>query len=178
MHPTAGIRLNNSMVWPKPIDNKPSHWVLPPGDWRLKLKSVGSSMQIIMCKFDAEIKSYKDGKTIWIYHNHYLPCTYNSKRCRYVCNCYYYDRVVVVVHISVAVDMRTLLHGNNFSSRTNDQVAARRVKFIIKRLWFDQAAPNCRVGLTKTYESIGFGLTMGLTPHTEPTGRSASNSAS
>ena len=26
--------------------------------------SVGSSMQIIMCKFDVEIKSYKGGKTI------------------------------------------------------------------------------------------------------------------
>ena len=59
-----------------------------------------------MRKFDAEIKAYKDGKTIWIYHNQYLPFTYNSKRCRYVCNCYYYDRAV---HILVAVDMRTLL---------------------------------------------------------------------
>ena len=59
-----------------------------------------------MCKFDAEIKSYKDGKTICIYDNNYLQCTYNSKHCRYVCDCYYYDRAV---RISVAVDMRTLL---------------------------------------------------------------------
>ena len=86
-----------------------------------------------MCKFDAEIKSYKDGKTIWIYHNHYLPCTYNSKRCRYVCNCYYYDRAV---HISVALDMHTLLDRNNFSSSSNGQVAAHWVTgLIIKRLW-------------------------------------------
>ena len=71
-------------------DNKPSHWVLPPGHWRLKLKIC--RLHANMCKFDAEIKSYKDGKTIWIYHNHYLPCTYNSKRCPYLCKCYYYDR--------------------------------------------------------------------------------------
>ena len=58
-------------------------------------------------------------------------CTYNSKRCRYVCNCYYYDRAV---HISVAVDMRTLLERNNFSSRTNDQVAARRVTGLIIKM--------------------------------------------
>ena len=78
-------------VWTKPIDNKPSHWVLPPGHWRLKLK-ICRLYHANMCKFDAEIKSYKDGKTIRIYHHHYLPCTYNSKRCRYVCTCYYYDR--------------------------------------------------------------------------------------
>ena len=30
------------------------------------------------------------------------------------------------VHISVAIDMRTLLDRNNFCSRTNGQVAARR----------------------------------------------------
>ena len=39
-----------------------------------------------------------------------------------VCNCYYYDRAV---HISVAVDMRTLLDRKTFSSITNGQVAAR-----------------------------------------------------
>ena len=60
--------------------------------------------------------------------------TYNSKRCRYVRNCYHYDRAV---HISVAVDMRTLLDRNTFSSITNGQVAARRVTgLIIKRLWY------------------------------------------
>ena len=36
----------------------------------------------------------------------------------------YHDRAV---HISVAVDMRTLLDRNNFSSIANGQVAARRV---------------------------------------------------
>ena len=37
---------------------------------------------------------------------------------------------------SVAVDMRTLLDRNNFSSKTNGQVAARRVAgLILKRLW-------------------------------------------
>ena len=111
------------VLWPKPIDNKPSHWVLPPGHWRRKLK-ICRLFHANMCKFDAEIKSYKDGKTIWIYHNHYLPCTYNSKRCRCVCKCYYYDRAV---HISVAVDMHTLLDRKNFSSRTNGKVAARPV---------------------------------------------------
>ena len=48
----------------------------------------------------------------------------------------YYDRAV---HISVAVgvDTRTLLYRKNFSSRTNGQVAARRVTgLIIKRLCF------------------------------------------
>ena len=57
---------------------------------------------------------------------------YNSKRCRYVCNCYYYDGAV---HISVTVDMRTLLDRKNFSSRTNGQMAARRVTGLIKMLW-------------------------------------------
>ena len=59
---------------PKPIDNKPSHWVLPPGHWRLKLK-ICRLFHANRCKFDAEIKSYKDGKTIWFDHNHYLQCT-------------------------------------------------------------------------------------------------------
>ena len=54
---------------------------------------------------------------------------YNSKRCRYVCNCYCYDRA----HISVAVDMRTLLGRKNISSRTNGQVAARRVTGLITK---------------------------------------------
>ena len=50
---------------------------------------------------------------------------YNSKRCRHVCR-----------HISVALDMRTLLDMKNISSRTNGQVAARQVtRLIIKRLW-------------------------------------------
>ena len=53
--------------------------------------------------------------------------------CCYVCNCYYYDRAV---HISVAVDMRTLLDRNNFSFSSNGQVAAHRATgLIIKRLW-------------------------------------------
>ena len=43
---------------------------------------------------------------------------------RYVCNCYYYDRAV---HVSVAVDMRTLLDRKNFSSSSNGRVAAHRV---------------------------------------------------
>ena len=111
--------------------------MLPPGHWKLKLKICWLlHANNIMCKFDAEIKPYKDGKTICIYHNHYLPCTYNSKRFRFVCNCYYYDRAV---HISVAVDMRTLLDGNHFfSCSSNGQVAAYRVTGpIIKRLWYN-----------------------------------------
>ena len=117
------------------VQAKPSHRVLPPGHWRLKLKICRLFHANIMCKIDAEIKSYKDGKTIWIYHNRYLPCTYNSNRCRYVCNCYYYDRPV---HISVAVG--TLLDRKNFSSRTNGKVAARRVTgLIIKGLWYKLA---------------------------------------
>ena len=98
--------------------------MLPPGHQRLKLKTYPLFHANNKCEFDAEIKSYTDGKTILIYHNHYLPCTYNSKFCRYVCNCYYYDRAV---HISVAVDMRTLLDRKNFSSSSNGQVAAHRV---------------------------------------------------
>ena len=45
-----------------------------------------------------------------------------------MCNCYYYDRAV---HISVAVDMRTLLDRNNFSSSSNGQVAAHQVTGLI-----------------------------------------------
>ena len=53
-----------------------------------------------------------------------------------MCNCYYYDRAV---HISVAVDMRTLLDRKNCSSSSNGQVAAHRVTgLIIKRLWLYQ----------------------------------------
>ena len=64
-------------------------------------------------------------------------CTYNSKRCRYVCNCHYHDRAV---HISVAVDMRTLLDMKNSSSSSNGQVAAHRVTgLIIERLWYSLA---------------------------------------
>ena len=44
-------------------------------------------------------------------------------------------RTTATVPISVAVDMRTLLDRNNLSSRTNGQVAARRMTgLIIKRL--------------------------------------------
>ena len=59
---------------------------------------------------------------------------------RYYCyNCYYYGRVV---HISVAVDMRTLLDRKSFSSSSNGQVAAHRVtRLIIKRLWLNSSAP-------------------------------------
>ena len=110
--------------------------MLPPGHWRIKLKICRLFHANNYVQVDAEIKSYKDGKTIWIYHNHYWPCTYDSKRCRYVCNCYYYDRAV---HISVAVDMRTLLDRKKFSSSSNDQVAAHRVTgLIIKRLWMNR----------------------------------------
>ena len=106
-----------------------------------------------MCKFDAEIKSYKDGKTICIYHNHYLPCTYDVRTtanfaamCAIVTIMIGIDRAV---HISVAVDMRTLLYRKNFSSRTNGQVAERRVTgLIIKRLWlYDN-------GLQTNYEMV------------------------
>ena len=54
-----------------------------------------------------------------------------QKTLRYVCNCYYYDRAV---HISVAVDMRTLLDRNNFSSKSNGQVAARQKAVLPRRL--------------------------------------------
>ena len=113
--------------------------MLPPGHWRLKLK-ICRLYHANMCKFDAEIKSYKDGKTICIYHNHYLPCTYNSKRCCCVCNCYYYDS-------ADKLDMRTLLDGKNISSRTNGQMAARQVAgLIIKRLWLDGPRRRLIVG--------------------------------
>ena len=41
-------------VGAKPIDNKPSHRVLPPGRWRLKLK-VCRLFHANMCKFGGEI---------------------------------------------------------------------------------------------------------------------------
>ena len=46
----------------------------------------------------------------------------------------YYDRAVAAIHISVVVNMRTLLDRNNFSSRTNGQVAARRVTGLIIKM--------------------------------------------
>ena len=61
-----------------------------------------------------------------------------------MCNCYYYDRAV---HISVAVDMRTLLDRKNFSSSSNGQVAAHRATgLIIKRLWFNVTVLAPRTG--------------------------------
>ena len=106
--------------------------MLPPGHWRLKLQICRLFHANNMCPFDAEIKSYKHWKTIIIEYWPYTG-TYNSKHCCYVCNCYYYDRAV---HISVAVDVRTLLDRNHFSSSSNGQVAAHRVTgLIIKRLW-------------------------------------------
>ena len=132
-NPHSGY-INVTCIGPKPIDNKSSHWVLPPGHWRLKLK-ICRLFHANMCKFDAEIKSYKDRKTIWIDHNHHLPCTYNSKRFCPLCVqllLFNYDRAV---HISVAVDMRTLMDRNNFSSSSNCQVTAHRVTgLIIKAL--------------------------------------------
>ena len=60
----------------------------------------------------------------------------------YNSNCYYYDRAV---HISVAVDMRTLLDRNNFSSSSNGQVAAHRVTgLIINRLRFHLRICGCQ----------------------------------
>ena len=89
----------------------------------------------IMCKSDAEIKSYKDGGKrsefiiIIIYQVRTIA---NVAAMCALCNCYYYD---CAVHISVAVDMRTLLDRNNFGSIFNGQVAAHRVTgLIIKRL--------------------------------------------
>ena len=52
----------SSCIITQPIDNS-GHRVLPPGQWRLKLK-IRRVLRANMCKFDAEIKSYKDEKTI------------------------------------------------------------------------------------------------------------------
>ena len=69
-----------------------------------------------------------------------------------MCNCDYYDRAV---HVSVAVDMRTLLDRKNFSSRTTGQVATRRVTgLIIKRLWV------IRRILFIQYDTLGLILTL------------------
>ena len=70
--------------------------------------------------------------TKFFYHNHYLPYKYNaniSAMCAIV--------TIMIAQTHVAVDMRTLSDRNNLSSRTNGQVAARRVTgFIIKRLCY------------------------------------------
>ena len=50
-----------------------------------------------------------------------------------MCNCYYYDRAV---HISVAVDMCTLLDRKNFSSSSNGQAAAHRATGLIMKAAF------------------------------------------
>ena len=47
-----------------------------------------------------------------------------------MCNCYNYDRTV---HISVDVDLRTLLDRKNLSSNSKGQVAAHRVTGLITR---------------------------------------------
>ena len=55
------------------------------------------------------------------------------------CNCYHYDRAV---HISVAVDMCTLLDRNHFSCSSNGHVAAHQVTgLIIKRLLSNAPIP-------------------------------------
>ena len=51
---------------------------------------------------------------------------------QYMCNCYNYDRTV---HISVDVDLRTLLDRKNFSSNSNGQVAAHRVTGLIIKMF-------------------------------------------
>ena len=124
----------NDSAWTKSFDNKPSHRVLPPGNWKLKLKifrlfHANNNYVQVLCQNNVII--YKDGKTIWMYHNHYLPCTYNSKRCRYMCNCYYYDRAVPT-HFSSR--RHACAHVDNVSSSTNGHVAAHRVTGLIKRL--------------------------------------------
>ena len=59
----------------------------------------------------------------------------------------------MIAHISVAVDMRTLLDRNNFSSRTNGQVAARRMT-----AYYQKAA--C---ITDLYTSVACMHTAGCT---------------
>ena len=64
---------------------------------------------------------------IIIYRVH---CTYIAAMCAIVT-----IMIAQYLHISVAVDMRTLLDINNFSSSSNGQVAAQRVTgLIIKRI--------------------------------------------
>ena len=118
-----------------------------------------------MCKFDAEIKSYKDGKTIWIYHNHYLQQ-------QTLPLCVQLLLLWSCRHISVAVDMRTLLDRKNFSSITNGQVAARRVTgLIIKRLWCNTAG-----GRVVTYSEPRAESLKDMTEHVHSTSRSMPDS--
>ena len=52
--------------------------------------------------------------------------------------------IMISRHVSVALDMRTLLDRKNISSRTNGQVAARRVTgLIIKRLIIQSSGLSC-----------------------------------
>ena len=87
-----------------------------------------------MCKFDVKkihIKTRKRSEFIIIIIYHVRTTANVAAMCAIV-TIMIYDRAV---HISVAVDMRTLLDRNNFSSRANGQVAAHRVtELIIKRL--------------------------------------------
>ena len=63
--------------------------------------------------------------------------------------------------MTVAVDMRTLLDRKIFSSRTNGQVAARRVTgLIIKRLW---AKPKPECGTPPLGLSLSLSLKVGAT---------------
>ena len=68
--PQTGYNCNdNNAFSDQSIDNKPSHWVLPPGHWRLKQK-ICPLFHANMCKFDVEIKSGKRSEfiIIIIYH--------------------------------------------------------------------------------------------------------------
>ena len=72
----------------------------------------------------------------------YRPCTYNRKRCRCVWNYYYYD---CAVHISVAIDMHTLLDRNHFSSSSNgwQHIGYVHVHAYVAILWLTAMAMQC-----------------------------------
>ena len=59
-------------------------------------------------------------------------------------------------HFSSLIDMRTLLDRKNISSRTNGQVAARRVTgLIIKRLWINVASAKWMSRIVTLLKEIG-----------------------
>ena len=78
---------------------------------------------------ESDIKTGKRSEFVIIIVYHVRTTANIAAMCAKVTN---YD---CAAHISVAVDMRTLLDRKNFSSRTNGQVVARLViGLIIKRL--------------------------------------------
>ena len=138
----------------KPIDNKPS--LLSAATWPLETET--KNLSALPCKYvqvrcrNSHIKTGKRSEFIIIIMYHVR--LYVQQQTLPLC-------VQLLLlwsrrHISVAVDMRTLLDRIHLSSRTSDQVAARRVTgLIIKALIMARISHNesCDADFIRRYDS-------------------------